>query len=77
MVDYPAIPWLRDVMDENETEFVRLLYTRIGMVMEDASIIAIELGGPGSTFDSDKIAELEKSVSAISALMDAAKSIEK
>ncbi|WP_421992467.1 hypothetical protein [Qipengyuania sp.] len=64
-------------MDENETELVRLLYTRIGMVMEDASIIAIGLGAPSSTFDPDKIAELRKSVSALSALMDAAKSIPK
>lgn len=62
-------------MDENETELLRLLYTRIGMVMEDASIIAIELGAPSSTFDPDRIAELGKSVSAISVLMDAAQSI--
>jgi hypothetical protein len=59
-------------MEENETELVRLLYTRIGMVIEDATIMAIELGAPGSIFDPDRIAELGKSVSAISALMDAA-----
>ena len=64
-------------MDENETELVRLLYTRIGMVMEDASIIAIELGARGSTFDPGKVAELGRSVSALSALMEAAQSIQK
>lgn len=62
-------------MDENETELLRLLYTRIGMAMEDASIIAIELGGPNSRFRQKKVVELRRSIAAISKLIDAAQSI--
>ncbi|MEL7218165.1 MAG: hypothetical protein AAGK01_07010 [Pseudomonadota bacterium] len=62
-------------MDENETELLRLLYTRIGMVMEDASILAIDLGAPSSQFDPDKVEALRKSVATITKLMDAVQSI--
>lgn len=62
-------------MDENETELLKLLYTRIGMTMEDASILAIDLGSPSSQFDPVKIVELKKSIATISKLMDAAQSI--
>ncbi len=62
-------------MDENETELVRQLFTRIAMNMEDASVIAINLGGPSSRLDPAQIEELSKSVAAISKLMEAAQSI--
>ena len=47
------------------------------MVMEDASIIAIELGAPSSAFDPGNAAELRKSASTLSALLDAAQPIPK
>jgi len=62
-------------MDESETELLKLLYTRIGMEMEDASIIAIELGAPSSTFDRDKASKLSRTVEKITALADAVQSI--
>ena len=74
-VDCSPIPWLRVAMDEIEAELLRLIYTRIGMEFEDATIVALELGAPSSRFDPDKIEELRKSVTAVSSLMDAAQSI--
>lgn len=62
-------------MDESETELLRLIYTRIGMIMEDASINALELGGPRSTFNAGKIATLERSIRKLSALYQAAKAM--
>lgn len=64
-------------MVDTQEELLRLTYTRIGMIMEDASSIALELGGPKSVFDSAKVDELRKSVDAISALMDAAEALNK
>ncbi|MEO0419075.1 MAG: hypothetical protein AAF249_09435 [Pseudomonadota bacterium] len=66
------ISWLRMSMDENETELLRLLYTRIGMTMEDASDIALKLGGPVSAFEPDEVQKLELAVERISALTQAA-----
>ena len=43
--------------------------------MEDASTIALGLGVPSSRFEPDKVAELRKSVEAISMLVGAAQSI--
>ncbi len=62
---------LRTRMDDNQAELMRLLYTRIGMIMEDASVVALSLGSPKSTFDAAKVEELSNAIRAISALMDA------
>ncbi len=62
-------------MDDNEAELLRLIYTRIGMELEDVTIVALELGAPSSRFDPDKVEQLSKSVEAISKLADAAQSI--
>lgn len=62
-------------MDEDSTEMVRQLYTRVGMLMEDASVIALELGGPRSEFDQDKIRELDAATQSIVQLTKAVRSI--
>lgn len=62
-------------MDENEVELLRLIYTRIGMTMEDASVIALELGGPRSEFDPVKTGALRRSVDIIAALIAAAQAL--
>lgn len=62
-------------MDEDRAELVRQLYTRIGMEMEDASVIALELGAPQSAFDPRKIQKLEKAADTIAQLTKAARSI--
>ncbi len=59
-------------MDDNEATLVRLIYTRIGIIMEDASIIALDLGGPESAFDDAGGTLLAKAVVAIASLLDAA-----
>lgn len=64
-------------MDESKAELLQLIYTRIGMIMEDASLIALELGAPGSQFAPDRIAVLERSMKAIAALAKAARLSEK
>ncbi len=62
-------------MDANQAELLRLIYTRIGMELEDAGIIALELGAPRSQFERKKVAELSKAVDAITALTKAAQLI--
>jgi hypothetical protein len=67
--------WLGHPMDASQEELLRLLYTRIGMELEDASIIAIDLGSPRSTFDPSSQLKLRKSVDAISALTAAVEAL--
>lgn len=62
-------------MDENQTELLRLIYTRIGMVMENASVVALDLGGPSRGFDDELASELRRSVDAVAALMAAAQAL--
>ncbi len=77
VVDLPSFPWLRAGMDEDSAELVRQLYTHIGMAMEDASVIALDLGAPGSIFDADKVKKLEEAAELIVQLTKAARSIAK
>lgn len=60
-------------MDEGTAELVRLLYTRIGIIMEGASVVALELGGPGSDFRVQAVADLAKASKSITCLLDVAK----
>lgn len=62
-------------MDENEAELLRLIYTRIGIILEDASVTALDLGGPESRFDEEADDRLTATVSSTSNLMDAATTI--
>lgn len=62
-------------MDEEQAELVRLIYTCIGMIMEDASVIALGLGSPGTAFDPEKAEELRKSVDAVSTLVATARTL--
>ena len=73
-MDFLLDPRLRDAMDENEVELIRLLYTRVGMIMEDASVIALALGGP-ERFDDDAVEALEQASAKISSLLAAARSL--
>lgn len=55
-------------MDECEAELLRLLYTRVGMIMEDASVLAINLCAPSSAFDAEQVAKLQQAPDAIASL---------
>jgi len=62
-------------MDDDTAELIALLYTRIGMIMEDASVIALTLGGPRSGFSEEALAELERAFASMSSLLAAASSL--
>lgn len=62
-------------MDENETALVRLLYTRIGIIMEESSVTALELGGPRSKLDPANLRRLKASTHKLVALAYAAKAL--
>jgi hypothetical protein len=76
VMDLATLPWLRADMDDEKAELIRMLYSRVGMAMEDASIIALELGGPRSAFDKQKIAKVEASAATITRLLQAARSLQ-
>ena len=62
-------------MDENE--LLKAIYTRIGMLMEDSSIIALTLGGPKSAMEEQGRGELDSAVHAIAALHEAAQALQR
>ena len=76
VMDFAPLPWLRADMDDEKVELIRVLYTHVGMAMEDASIMALELGGPRSAFDGQKIAKVEESAATITRLLQAARSLQ-
>ena len=62
-------------MDQNDAELVRLLCTRIGMIMEDASVIALSLGGPGSEIEPQSVENLTVPLRLASNLVEAVRSL--
>lgn len=74
-VDLSATPWLRGVMATHKSLPIRPDYTKIGMIMEDAALIALKLGGTKGELDAAKALELEEAVVKIVALMGATHSI--
>jgi len=62
-------------MDEGHTASLGSIYTRIGIIMEDTSIIALKLGGSGDKHDPARVRELECAVHEIKALMTSAQLI--
>lgn len=74
-VDLCATPWLRAPMDANHLKAPQAIYTQIGMIMEDAAIIALKLGGAQPDPDPADIKELEKAVEEIVQLIGAAHSL--
>lgn len=59
-------------MDQDTANLIACLHTRIGMIMEDASVVALELGGARDYDQRARIEELSKSVSQMAALLAAA-----
>lgn len=66
---------LRPVMDASKAELLKLIYTKIGVIMEDASVIALELGGQRGPLDQANAAKLQNSVHELSALASAARAL--
>ena len=59
-------------MDEIDAELLRLIYTRIGATMEDASIVAIALGSSSSGFDIKERVKIDRAIKLLSALSETA-----
>lgn len=59
-------------MDQDEAMLLALLYTRIGILMEDASIIALTLGGTRGDRSRDELGQLEKAIAQIAQFMKTA-----
>lgn len=62
-------------MDETDSELLKLIYTKVGTVMEDASVIALELGGPNGGLNQDARVRLASAVASIAALLAAVNAI--
>jgi hypothetical protein len=62
-------------MDDDTEELLNLLCTRIGMIMEDASVVALTIGArePGQRLG--EMAKLETASAQIAALTAAARSL--
>lgn len=56
-------------MDQDTANLVACLYTQIGMIMEDASVIALELGGSQDYDQNPQLEKLSKSVIQIATLL--------
>ncbi len=74
-MDFRAHLRLRVVMDEDQAELVRQLYTRAGMALEDGADLALRLGSPRSAFEESKVAELENGIERAANLVRAAYSL--
>ena len=70
-VDLLGKPSLVHGMDEDTAELVSRLCTRIGMVMEDASVIALTIGSVDEADRSEAIARLEMDARRIDQLIGA------
>ncbi|MEM6857913.1 MAG: hypothetical protein AAF559_08580 [Pseudomonadota bacterium] len=62
-------------MDDCQSETPQAIYTEIGMLMEDAAVVALKLGGKRDDLDPASVQELERAVQKIVELMKAAQSI--
>ena len=58
-------------MDEDTSELIEQLCTKIGMIMEDASVVALTVGGLTVKERDDAIAALEAAAERIGALVSA------
>ncbi|MEM9086339.1 MAG: hypothetical protein AAGB23_10490 [Pseudomonadota bacterium] len=56
-------------MDDSKSAQPQAIYTRIGMIMEDAAPTALRLGGSKAALDQVKVRELEQAVAEVNELM--------
>jgi len=64
--------WDRCVDMDDTEELIVLLCTRIGMIMEDTSVVALTIGSLPRSERSEALAELRQATTAIHRLMEAA-----
>ena len=74
-MDFGAAPRLRGCMDENTDDLIAQLCTRIGMIMEGASVTALTVGRMLPRDQLAVIDELEGAAKRIDALVAAARAL--
>jgi len=62
-------------MDDSDAELLRLIYTKVGMIMEDASVIALELGGHTSPLSKEARDKVTSASRSIAVLLEAAHTV--
>ncbi len=62
-------------MDDETQELINLLCTRIGMIMEDASVVALTIGSRDQDACSADVADLKVAAEQIGMLVEAAQSL--
>ncbi len=62
-------------MDQETSDLITQISTRIGMIMEDASVIALTLGRVGSEARVAKVCEIADAAAKIHALTEAIKAL--
>ena len=68
-----SIPGVAPFMDEDTSELIAQLCARIGMIMEDASVVALTVGALAGVERDNAIVVLADAAERISALVAAAK----
>lgn len=63
-------------MDENTVELIAQLCTRIGMIMEDASVVALTIGNIDGDGMQQVVADLQRAADNISRLVAAVKALQ-
>lgn len=71
--DFVAASRFGPPMDDETPELISLLATRVGMLIEDSSVIALTCGGKDAAGIASVLDELERSAVRMSALIGAAK----
>jgi hypothetical protein len=75
-VDFGALTRLRALMDDDARDLVNQLCTRIGMIMEDASELALTIGGDAQADRAARLTQLADASARIDALIQAVFAIE-
>ena len=70
-MDFQNVSWLRAAMDEDTIDLIVALCTRIGMIMEDTSVIALTLRGATEIQRHEAVADIKAASDYIAALVGA------
>ncbi len=74
-MDFPGKSGRHESMDDDDTELFSLLCTRIGMIMEDASVIALTIGALERDARRAQVAELKQASASIAHLLAAVETL--
>lgn len=75
-MDFLQTSRLRIAMDHDTEELIALLCTRIAMIMEDASDVAIELGSATASARPEQLRQLERAAGQVRDLVQAVLALE-